>query len=121
MWEGHGAMSADAEYLTTMHAAVTSLALQGGLSEANAVSQLIELYRERLEAWRELSPSGHLAEAHAEIVRVSEEILRRLQTVTDIKGLGASEDLRDIVERGAAAFRVLQSESDRLGLGLSFR
>jgi hypothetical protein len=114
-------MLADAEYLTTMHAAVTSLALPAGLNETDAVSELMEFYRERLEAWRELSPPGLLAEAHAEIVRVSEEILRRLQTVTNVKDLGASEDLRDIVERGASAFRVLQRESDRLGLGLSFR
>lgn len=62
-----------------------------------------------------------MADAHAEIVNVSEAIRDRLRHAGTIEELGESEDLRDILERGAAAFRVLQSESDRLGLGLSFR
>jgi hypothetical protein len=111
----------EAEYLAAMHAAVTGLALDGRLSEEDRLSQLIQLYRERLEVWRELSPIGPLAEAHAEIVHVCEEMLRRFRMVTTVEELTSAHDLPAVVERGAAAFRVLQHESDRLGLGLSFR
>ena len=115
-------MSADTEYLTAMHAAMAGRSLDAGLSEADRVPHLTQLYRELLETCRGLSPAGQLSEAHAEIVFVSEEMLRRLRMATTLGELtAATEDLRDIVERGAAAFRVLQRESDRLGLGLSFR
>ncbi|MBE0611329.1 MAG: hypothetical protein IH609_18245 [Dehalococcoidia bacterium] len=73
-----------------------------------------------MSAYRTLSPPASMADAHAEIVNVSEAIRDRLRQAGTLEELGESEDLRDIVERGASAFQALQRESDRLGLGLSF-
>lgn len=91
------------------------------VATADPVQHLIRIHSENLSAYRTLSPPASLAAAHAEIVNVSETIRDHLRQAGTLEALGASEDLRDIVERGAAAFRVLQRESDRLGLGLWFR
>ncbi len=91
------------------------------VATVDPVQHLIRIHSENLRAYRTLSPPASLADAHAEIVNVSEAIRDRLRQAGSLEDLPATEVLRDLVEGGAAAFRVLQRESDRLGLGLSFR
>lgn len=111
----------DEPYLRAMHDILEQGKSRASVATVDPVQHFIRIHSENLSAYRTLSPPASLAEAHAEIVKVSEAIRDRLRQAGTLEELGASEDLRDIVERGAAAFRVLQRESDRLGLGLSFR
>lgn len=104
-----------------MHNILEQGKFRASVATVDPVQQFIRIHSENLSAYRTLSPPASLAEAHAEIVNVSEAIRDCLRQVGSLEDLPATGILRDIVERGASAFRVLQRESDRLGLGLSFR
>ncbi|MGE3074827.1 MAG: hypothetical protein AB7N24_01760 [Dehalococcoidia bacterium] len=105
-------------YLLAMHRALrdsglTSAAARG---EIRALKDAYEVY---IADIRDI-PAGELANIHQEVLVTCEDLCNRLETVNTFAQLGADASLRDLVQRGAAAFARLQGESNKRSLGISF-
>jgi hypothetical protein len=109
-------------YLRAVHAALINAGFRSAGAEVADTAPLVEAYRRYILALESLDPPQKLEQAHRQLTRACQEMAHHLAGAARIDRLRASAaELEPIARRGADAIARLQSESDRMGLGLRFQ